>query len=742
MAADGSEPARGFEKGRFDGLHDLFYSRERILDRFLQPSILISILLLLVTVAYRRRQTLDHDNALGPRTFSDYLFDILVHLIPAGLVFAVDHWLNPPLFPTHMLQAPVRTQAAKGDALVRILRMAHPVGLMKSAWNNGPPTFMTYAGAAKSIMQDVAGVTRRADDEPAGLRNWDNSCYQNSILQALASLKPLPEYLRQSAQLSPPENLSKAPTAESLRRLLDQLGDSCNNGRTLPTPEALKRMSTWQQQDAQEYFSKLLDEVDKDLVKELRAGRTHARLSTSSDSSESDDSNASVDSGYQSLSSRSKPEVLPEGNPLEGLVAQRVACVSCGYSEGLSMIPFNCLTLSLGLDSFQYDLYERLDNYAELESIQGVDCPKCTLLKLHRLLLMLLERGRAEGQTEESIAAAIQRLKRVDEALADDMFDDRTVSETCMISRKQRVSSTKTKQTVIARPPRSLAIHLNRSVFDERTGYMFKNTAAVRFPMTLDLGPWCLGSASTKVHSQRSDKPLHDVENEQEQEEEEEGEESWLQNPRASMVAGDKGPSRFAGPIYELRAVVAHQGRHENGHYICYRKHTSGTPAEMQGKLFKDSFGHANAVSESTPVDDPNINMAEADAASNAVGPEADKTERRDESCQWWRLSDEQVTPSSEEDVLAEGGVFMLFYDCIDPHTLFVGAPEQFHDTGSPSRKRKRPDMDVDEGATSSSGSGSEDGQPKQMVGPVHEDLLTEAFNLPLPLTVVGEEEL
>jgi ubiquitin carboxyl-terminal hydrolase 1 len=67
--------------------------------------------------------------------------------------------------------------------------------------------------------------------------------------------------------------------------------------------------------------------------------------------------------------------------------------------------------------------------------------------------------------------------------------------------------------------------------------------------------------------------------------------------------------------------VVTHYGRHENGHYICYKKHP---------------------------------------------GFESQKE-------QWWRLSDDDVTKVTEEAVLSQGGAFMLFYDCVEsggPATL------------------------------------------------------------------------
>ncbi|KAK7539257.1 hypothetical protein IWX46DRAFT_207900 [Phyllosticta citricarpa] len=79
---------------------------------------------------------------------------------------------------------------------------------------------------------------------------------------------------------------------------------------------------------------------------------------------------------------------------------------------------------------------------------------------------------------------------------------------------------------------------------------------------------------------------------------------------------------------YQLRAVVSHYGRHENGHYVCYRKHPFNTT----------DFGTQKS-------------------ADGADQPEE----------VWWRLSDEDVSRVSKEDVLAQDGVFMLFYEAMPP---------------------------------------------------------------------------
>jgi ubiquitin carboxyl-terminal hydrolase 1 len=503
--------------------------------------------------------------------------------------------------------------------------------------------------------------SRSTIGRPPGLGNLDNSCYQNSILQGLASLQPLPAYLSAVSQQRP--GLSPTQTVDTLRDLIADLTNPSSDGRTLWTPRVLKNMSTWQQQDAQEYYSKLLDQIDTEIAKASRAILASPTLEperSDRDSSVSRASHDSDDSGYHSMisHSRSSSEArLALRNPLEGLIAQRVACVRCGYCEGLTMIPFNCLTLTLG-DLPQHDLYERLDHYTKVEPIENVECPKCTLLMCRNLVQSVIARTGMLPEFE-------QRLKAIDEALEDDLFDEETLSKKCNISAKMRVSSTKTKQVALARPPQSLVFHINRSAFDERTGYLYKNSAAVRFPMLLDIGPWCLGSANGRAKDlKEGSAATQDVE-------------QWTLDPKASMVAGDRGPSRVTGPIYELRAVVTHQGHHENGHYVCYRRHPI-PPSPRQTANDNEGSDEKDMGSLFDEVESKNETVSDDATGTVHEGEESRSTPSQDEQkFQWWRLSDEDAYAVDEQTVLAQGGVFMLFYDCVDHNAVLVDDEEE-----------------------------------------------------------------
>lgn len=537
---------------------------------------ILAVIVCLAAFIYHTLFALDYDLLPLP----ELLWNVLVYATPSRLLDAAETYQDPLRITNPGLEGIPRTHAAKSEAMRRVLGLDRPGGIIESVAQAGRRRLSTLPGL---------NLSAHGDGRPAGLGNWDNSCYQNSVLQGLASLNSLPGYLKNpieepSASADKPE----MKMAEALRTLIATLNDPSNNGKRIWTPATLKSMSSWQQQDAQEYFSKVLDEIDK----EVRMMAQSAQSSSASGSR--------VPPGQRSTS---PPSLSKFRNPLEGLIAQRVGCTKCGYSEGLSMIPFNCLTVPL-TRSWECSVSECLDEYTKLELIEGVECGKCTLLKYRRLLTLLLEKNGSPGAEGATPEEPKRRLALVEEALEDDDYEERTLLKKCGILPKNLVSSTKSRQAVIARPPKSLVVHFNRSMFDEMTGELKKNLSHVKFPLILDLGPWCLGSSGT-VEDALTEK--------------------WLLDPEKPMIASTRKPSRISGPLYELRAVVTHYGRHENGHYVCYKNFPAIEPDDVGDTDDDQPKGH------------------------------------------WWRLSDDEVTRVSEDNVLGQGGVFMLFYDCIKP---------------------------------------------------------------------------
>lgn len=631
------------------------YSQEQLWDRLSQPSVLISLFVILGTILYHIAHSQAASRGRQLPTFGEVVWNTIVFVTPAFFLYAVDRWVNPPLFPRPMLSPQPATHSAKSDVLRRILRTDQAGGIVASVSQAGRRAYTnTFAGF------------KGDSGQPAGLRNWDYSCFQNSILQGLASLKRLPRYLNVATPATPVSNDESSTTADALNAFIADLNDASNNGKTLSTPSVLKNMSTIQQQDAQEYFSRLMDQVDKDVERAAKATCRPPGFEADIGRDDTVTSQHSDDSGYQSLPMLSKAgsDLMAIRNPLEGLSAQRVACTSCGYSEGLSMIPFNCLTLNLEVGVSHYDLFQLLDSYVTLESIENVDCVKCTLIEYREKV----------QQMAKVIPAAADRLEAVERILEEDEFDEKSIQK-LKIPDSTKVSSTKTKQVVIGRPPSSLVIHMNRSVFNPITFQSYKNMAAVQFPMTLDLGPWCIGSAegvSIPTRTKPDGEGVRRTDDAADQEQ-------WVLDPTASMVAGDTQPSKISGPIYELRAVVTHYGRHENGHYVCYRKHPR-TTAKVSG-----SYGAKGDTVQppSLKADEPTDDVDDVDSINGdhlveetTAAADGDALYSEETGSQWWRLSDETVYKVSEEDVLSQEGVFMLFYDCVDPNSVLISHTE------------------------------------------------------------------
>lgn len=477
------------------------------------------------------------------------------------------------------------------------------------------------------ILKNVFGLAGSAlsgktssSDAPPGLGNWDNSCYQNSVLQALSSLQRLKAYL----QDCPRQDEDAKTTVAALGILVADLNEPKNRGRKLWTPQLLKSMSSWQQQDAQEYYSKILDSVELDLKKQTQVTRDspdvglQGIVACGKASLSGTESHGGTDRQVRSHST------LPI--PLEGFLSQRVGCTSCGYVDGLSLIPFNCLTLSPG-NSPACTLSDCLNEYTALEIIEGVECAKCTLQNTQIQLRRLLEKCRADRLKEEADDAKCEpdpfeqslavRAEKVTTALQEEDFREATLAKKCQIPNKLRTASTKSKQATVMRAPECLAIHINRSLFDEHTGALMKNHADVAFPSRLDLSPWCAGGKS--MIEQDIASTSH---------------KQWEMDPRKSMLSHVS--DRVEQPpqeMFELRSIVTHHGRHENGHYICYRKFPR----------------------RDKKVDMSSINDDELEGRINGNN-EA-----------WWRLSDEDVSRVTEQTVLSQGGVFMLFYERIRP---------------------------------------------------------------------------
>lgn len=130
---------------------------------------------------------------------------------------------------------------------------------------------MGASALSKGVRGVASALSRGPSDVPPGLGNYDNSCYQNSVIQGLASLPSLRNYLEKTA--AEHKSLSTETTNGALLSMISQLNDPEKRGQHFWVRGKLKSMSTFTQQDAQEYYSRILDELDKELKKATASKR-------------------------------------------------------------------------------------------------------------------------------------------------------------------------------------------------------------------------------------------------------------------------------------------------------------------------------------------------------------------------------------------------------------------------------------------------------------------------------------
>lgn len=369
-----------------------------------------------------------------------------------------------------------------------------------------------------------------------GLGNWDNSCFQNSILQGIASLPAFKRFIEASWEACRAAEVD-APALEGLQVFMGQLQQEIQSRHTLWPPSVLRSMNTWQQQDAQEYFSKILDAVEKETTKAQKVftKRSAAGLGCLRRAANMT-APAEESVGLSSSGGNKRSVAALSTSSLEGFLSQKLRCQRCGFSEGISLTSFNCLTLNLGLGGSRY-LEALLDTHFAPEMIDGVECDECTRL------------AKESSRSSNASDAAGGQNERTEATITS--------------SKESKILSTKMKHMLFGRLPQNLAIHINRSIFDD-WGNQRKNHSFVEFPAQLKIySDWVeeLGDDDTEVHA-----------------------------------------------VYELRCIVNHSGRHDNGHYVACGK---------RGK-------------------------------------------------EWFLFNDEIVTKITEADVLARGNVFMLFYEKLE----------------------------------------------------------------------------
>ncbi|UZJ56651.1 hypothetical protein CBS101457_005971 [Exobasidium rhododendri] len=504
---------------------------------------------------------------------------------------------------------------------------------------------MNRASSSKAESEHLIGSS---SNHYAGIYNTGNSCFLNSTLQSLASLDQLRDHLESIMQLAEIWDVP-TPVTDALFDLITELNRPLAKRSALiprQLTDALSRLPqtnvgsffyAHQQQDAHELLVLLTSAID-DEMKIIMSERRHSQR------------NKAV--GLQAAVAPSVPTMFCSSsyattstNPFRSLIAQRTACLDCGYVEAVRHYPADELSLAVPYRAGSATTVEScLQMWSQLERVDWI-CFRCSLRKTLEKIRGDVKRmsdtsplpnghstkdnghsnGYLKGQDTSPTKMTNSRKKKLREvrrkeavltsilegAFSEDEIESARLLEKADIRLERTFSSLSTKQVMIARTPKILLLHLNRSSYNASNFGASKNNSRVYFEEYLDLSDVVTNgelniSGNLPISKSREDR----------------------QRRQASMaVDEDDGylVEEQSKTLYRLCGIVVHYGSHSAGHYVSFRRRN---------------------IKRSIPADD-------ADG----------QTEIRNDV--WFRISDDSVSPCSLTDVLTQNP-FILFFERID----------------------------------------------------------------------------
>lgn len=345
-------------------------------------------------------------------------------------------------------------------------------------------------------------------------------------------------------------------------------------------------------------------------------------------------------------------------NPFRSLVAQRTACLDCGYVEAVRHYPADELSLGVPFRLGSATTLEMcLRNWSKLEKVDWI-CFRCSLQKTLEKVRSDVNRlmsGSINGhstleenvKTNESAPSKnfdnksnsneqkmtnskkkkLREAKRKETVLisilegnfSEDEVESARLLEKASIKLERSFSSLSTKQVMIARTPKVLVLHLNRSNYSASNFGASKNNTPVLFDEYLDISDVVTDgelNISGNLPISRGSSPARDANGK-----------VWMD--RTTDSDGYLNSQPLSRVLYRLCAIVVHYGSHSAGHYVSFRRRRiKRRPTTLN------------------PIDDVDqVNEKEYDA--------------------WFRISDDNVSSCSSRDVLGQNP-FILFYQRVE----------------------------------------------------------------------------
>ncbi|KAF9137860.1 hypothetical protein BGX30_009808 [Mortierella sp. GBA39] len=566
-------------------------------------------------------------------------------------------------------------------------------------------TVNTTQGISQALHQPKA-ATASSLHYVHGLVNTGNSCFLNSVLQALSALSVLSPYLESLLDRSEDLQLEEddLQVTEALLDTMEALQKPLPSHKAFRPRAIVQALESSRSKDskASGYHSNIMNREQQD-AQELFQIISSALSSEENTIQKLQSTRPLVDLeflkklvGMESSNLVHQVKKM-ESNPMIGMLASRLSCMQCGYTEAVRHFTFDNLSLSLPL-AHSCNIEDCLQQYITLESLNDVVCRKCSLIATLDRVGNKLKQIDAPAAAQANISRSCWRRNRdrdmdvnIDsdylsdnssttfsgsESESDDETSSQYTSEFEEMSRRRTSNQTLTKAEKAAKKSKLLQqrkvleaaiksdvekalpdIKLSKVVSRHCTkqvmlakppsvlclhfvrsqysnyGTVSKNSCHVQFPEYLDLSPFC----TTGVLLTRPNLPMSISE----QDLERMGYDGSGSSSSASHGSSkkDSEPARKK-VLYKLQSIVVHYGGHSYGHFIAYRRKPE------------------NMVSKVGPV---GLGLDVATNGSARSGSYCGGGRRED----WFRVSDETVESVSLENVLGSNP-YMCLYEKVE----------------------------------------------------------------------------
>ncbi|OAD05553.1 hypothetical protein MUCCIDRAFT_189359 [Mucor lusitanicus CBS 277.49] len=473
-----------------------------------------------------------------------------------------------------------------------------------------------------------------ADDDSShvsGLVNTGNTCFMNSVLQALSSLPHLHNYLEHISHIATgvplPVTRSLLKTIRSLTKPLYRR----SSFRPVDIVTALssnRRIISREQQDAQEFFqlvSSAMDTEGQKIAKTEQLGGGLKGLLNQATLKGVIRPEWIQKASSPSANTQNKTAMMTANdhleNPFTGLLANRLSCMQCGYTGAIRHFSFNNIQLNVP-NKYTTTLEECLSQFTSMEYLQDASCRKCSFETTVKALTAEIESLKHQSKKLKNDAkkkreavvqlVAMEKAKQeLEHRLSVGRIEEESDHDKLPLLRS--VSRMSSKQVMLAKPPKILCLHISRSAF-LNTGAIYKNTCQLLFPEYLDVSPF---STNGTLHTQPN-------------------------IPISTMNEKSAGK----GFYYRLMSVVVHYGSHSFGHFVAFKRRIYAD----QCKCYQCTGNGSVSANE----------KAEHWKCQNS----------------WYRISDSKVDECSIDDV-KRSNPYMLLYELIGEGDVDLEAEEE-----------------------------------------------------------------